>query len=756
MSRASFLLCALSIIPGWGWTQIQSVDLPRDVDDPALPAAMHGLAENVLAKYQDTDRERYLRGLFALQMVAGRYAEADATMTARRELSSEAAARLGAAPVAFDIYAKARVLESAAGFTFDEAYRRAFRLVFAQLADTPAYDVAWVLGTSPSVSRDDLHARLAQPRQGAPLPTAEALDLVRSYLAFDVFRSITTLIGPLVDEDRERRYHIDDEILVKTPHGATLSLILVRPKAVEPLPALLEFTIYTYPGMRNEAVQSAAHGYVGVVAFSRGKRGSPDDIVPYEHDGEDARAVIDWIAHQPWCDGRVGMFGGSYNGFAIWSTLKRPPPALKAVMASVSGAPGIGEPMQGNIFANYFYPWPQYVTNNRFLDEDWYNDTARWALLDRTWYQTGESYRSLERLDGALNTIFRGWLDHPSYDSYWQKLIPYGEEFAHIGIPVLQTTGYYDGGQIGTLYYLREHVGHDLRADHTLVVGPYGHLGAQHRSDDVVQGYPIDPAARMDFHELRYQWFDHVLKGAAKPALLADRVNFEVMGANEWRHASSLEAMGNGSLRLYLAAGTAGNDSHVLAASAPTTDAVAHQRVDFADRHDVDWVPSSLVLGPPLDARDGLVFTSEPLAAAMEIDGVPSGELQFVANKRDVDLALTFYEVQPDGRYFRLTQPYMFRASYLQDRSHRQLLTPGVRQQLSWRCECVTGRQLQAGSRIALALRVNKQRNLQINYGTGGDVSDESIADANEPLELTWLAGSFLDVPIRRQQANPQ
>ena len=49
------------------------------------------------------------------------------------------------------------------------------------------------------------------------------------------------------------------------------------------------------------------------------KTAVPDSPVPYEHDGDDARAVIDWISRQPWSDGRVGMYGGSYNGFTQWA-----------------------------------------------------------------------------------------------------------------------------------------------------------------------------------------------------------------------------------------------------------------------------------------------------------------------------------------------------------------------------------------------------------------------------------------------------
>jgi len=82
-------------------------------------------------------------------------------------------------------------------------------------------------------------------------------------------------------------------------------------------------------------------GYAGVEGFTRGKACSPDKPIPYEHDGADAAAVIDWISRQPWSDGRVGMYGGSYEGFTQWAAAKHRPKALKAMMPSVTAAPGI-------------------------------------------------------------------------------------------------------------------------------------------------------------------------------------------------------------------------------------------------------------------------------------------------------------------------------------------------------------------------------------------------------------------------------
>lgn len=92
----------------------------------------------------------------------------------------------------------------------------------------------------------------------------------------------------------------------------------------------------------------------------------------------------------------------------------------------------------------------------------------------------------------------------------------------------------------------------------------------------------------------------------------------------------------------------------------------------------------------------------------------------------------------------------MAHASYVRDRSHRRLLTPGRRERLDFKSERLTSRQLEAGSRLVLGLSVLKQPDLQINYGTGRHVSDETIADAKEPLIIQWFDDSFIDIPVRQ------
>jgi hypothetical protein len=98
-----------------------------------------------------------------------------------------------------------------------------------------------------------------------------------------------------LQEDENKRYIIQDSVLIKTKESATLSAIVVRKKGVTTQqPAALFFNICTDFSL-NVAKRAAAHGYVGVTAETRRKRFSRDEIVPYEHEAKDTYDVIDWI-----------------------------------------------------------------------------------------------------------------------------------------------------------------------------------------------------------------------------------------------------------------------------------------------------------------------------------------------------------------------------------------------------------------------------------------------------------------------------
>jgi uncharacterized protein len=179
-------------------------------------------------------------------------------------------------------------------------------------------------------------------------------------------------------------YIIEDSIFISTKDNAKVSALMVRRKdQAEPLPVIFQFTIYARKSDLRKAKDAADRGYVGVIAYTRGKRYSPGEIVPYVYDGRDAYDVIDWISKQNWCNGKVGMMGGSYNGFTQWAAAKKLHPALKTIVPSATAAPGIDVPMMNNVFMSFPFSWTYYVTNNKWLDNEDYNGSHWGDLLDQ-------------------------------------------------------------------------------------------------------------------------------------------------------------------------------------------------------------------------------------------------------------------------------------------------------------------------------------------------------------------------------------
>ncbi len=334
-------------------------------------------------------------------------------------------------------------------------------------------------------------------------------------------------------------------------------------------------------------------------------------------------------------------------------------------------------------------------------------------------------------------------------------MIPYEKDFANIKIPILQTAGYYYGGPGAAVYYLSQHYKYNPAAEDYLVIGPYDHVLGQRGlvtalgdTTYTLSGYKVDPVALTDFGELRFQWFDYIFKGGPKPALLKDKVNYQVMGANIWKHAPSIAAMSDQALRYYLIALRSG-DNYRLSERNPGTNTTVVQNVDLTDRTDVDRrSPGGGIVDTAIDTWNGIAFVSNPLQSPLEISGLFSGRLEFSTNKKDFDLNISLYELTAKNEYVLLST-YWTRASAIGDITNRHPLTPGVRQRLDFKSVRLTSRQTQAGSRIVVLINVIKQPDMQINYGTGKDVSDETIADTMEPLRIQWFGDTFIEVPIR-------
>ncbi|HEX3423773.1 MAG TPA: CocE/NonD family hydrolase [Sphingomicrobium sp.] len=710
---------------------------------PYTPAAASGsLADALIPAYAHASDGKRIATLMRLQLAAGRWEDAERSAQRLTEVYRQTEPEHAFSIMPWRIYARGRRYE-AGGAPWSDALARAFAELYGNLPNAEvARTYGWMGGSLDSVRQTLDSADKACADK--PLDDCEgAADIIAARQSIIEFEYLHPALEPLLRADLNRRFIVDEKLSIPAPDGGRIAAILVRPRSNAKVTSLLDFTIYAqhFFGIAG-AVEMAGNGYAGMTAYTRGKEWSPGPAVPYEKDGADAATVIQWLAAQPWSDGRVGMFSGSYDASTQWGAVKHHPAALKAIATHASNAPGIDTPMQGNVFQSFIYPWPLYTTDTPSLDDVNYGDADRWSSLNRKWYVSGRPYRQLQEMDGQPNPIFEKWLDHPAYDSYWQSFIPVGDEFAQVDIPVFTETGYFDGGMVGALYYFQQHIAHRPDADDRMLIGPYHHTAMGQGVLPTIIGYTIDEVAMQDLRGLRLKWFDHVFRGLPLPEVLSGRVNFEVMGANRWRHVSSLGAMADSHRRLYL--GRRRDGDRYRFGDTPGAGGGPELSVDFSDRRDADYqAPDN-----GFDTRNALVFTTGPLEGPTEVDGLFHGHIDYVTNKRDFDLAVSFFEEKPDGSYFPLAS-YLGRASYMLDRGHRHLLVPGQEERLDFDSQTVMARLLSAGSRIVAVVAIPKQPEIQINYGTDRDVSDESVADSKEPLRLTFKGDSYLELGFR-------
>ncbi|HYX10104.1 MAG TPA: CocE/NonD family hydrolase, partial [Bacteroidales bacterium] len=432
-------------------------------DTKSLTKDMQNLAKDYLQQSEIKGLEIEPNNLYMIEILAGKYARAIQTIQSTRDSGSLQNGHPDKLP--YELFAKAKIEQSEKQIPFETAYRKVLSDYLENCSDQQLYSVNIVLTTYDQVAQFTNRFKENYKKVSGPeITQEEALTLLRSYFFYKMFHTTEPVVFREIRNEQKRRYHIEQRLIIFPIDSAEISVIVVHKKGIEPLPAILTFTIYADQSNINQALIPASKGYVGVLAYSRGKGQSNDAVAPYRYEHKDVYAVIDWISKQPWNNGKVGMFGGSYNGFAQWASMKDSVhPALKTIVPCVSAAPGIDVPMENNIFYNFPYKWISYVTKNSYL----YNtDYQRWEDLQNRWFKSGAAYSKMDSIDGTSNHLFHEWISHPGYDSYWQGMIPYKDEFAHIDIPILSITGYYDDGQRGAMYYYNQHLKYNPDAAH--------------------------------------------------------------------------------------------------------------------------------------------------------------------------------------------------------------------------------------------------------------------------------------------------
>jgi putative CocE/NonD family hydrolase len=287
------------------------------------------------------------------------------------------------------------------------------------------------------------------------------------------------------------------DVRIPLPDRTLLYARVWRPLTDEPVPALLEYLPYrltdgTAPRDAQRHPWYAGHGYASVRVDVRGygnSEGLPADEGSAQ-EAADGAEVVRWLADQPWCDGRVGMFGISWGGCTSLRVAALAPEPLKAVVAVSC--------------ADDRYDNDAHYRGGSVLAEDMHTRAATLLALacrppDPRY--AGEGWRELwlRRLEEA-EPFTHTWLAHQTRDDYWRHG-SVRDGHGAIRAAVLAVGGWHDPHR-DTVLRLVEH----LPADRVRgLIGPWSHQYPD-------RGLPPGPA--IGFLQETLRWWDHWLKDA--------------------------------------------------------------------------------------------------------------------------------------------------------------------------------------------------------------------------------------------------
>ncbi|HEX4638226.1 MAG TPA: CocE/NonD family hydrolase [Chthoniobacterales bacterium] len=548
--------------------------------------------------------------------------------------------------------------------------------------------------------------------------------------------------------DYDIRWGVKIPMRDKVELNATLYLPHTPDGSTPKTPVVFTLTPYISDTYHPRGAYFAAHGYVFAIVDVRGRGNSAGEFEPFAQEPRDGHDVVEWLAQQPFCDGKIAMWGGSYAGFDQWATAKEFPPHLASIVPVASAHPGYDYPSLNNIGYSYDVQWFTY-TSGKAGQLNLFGDSKFWRTKFLDAYKKHIAFSTLDSFVGNPSQNFQRILKHPTPDAYYDAMTPSPEQFKKIALPILNITGQYDGDEMGAMMYYRDFMANaspEARAKHFLIIGPWDHPGTRTPTDEV-GGVKFGPGAIVDLNDLHRQWYDWTMKNGPKPAFLKNQVAYYLLapgnsGANgEWKYADSYANLIANPKTFYLdsknadANGVYRSGSLIDTKPKDGSDQFVNDPMDTSRGENVEGVESNdknagLDQKLPLSiGKDGLVYHTDPLPKETSLVGCPKISLWLSVDTPDVDLETDLYEIQPDGTSIGLWSDSR-RLRYRESLREGKLVKSGEVVKCEFDPGLFVARRLMKGSRLRLVVTSPNSIFWQKNYNSGGVVADETEKDA--------------------------
>ncbi len=478
--------------------------------------------------------------------------------------------------------------------------------------------------------------------------------LMASLAGYTAFRARRRVLRPMLKLPPVRyNVGVERNLRVPMPDGVTLATDHHFPRAKGDFPTILIRTPYgrgvssSISGLSEgfKAQRFAERGYHVIVQDVRGRFDSDGAFEPFSNERADGLATLDWIAAQPWFNGKVGLWGQSYLGFCEWAIATAQKSIVQAMVPAITGSQFKSVVYADGSYAlNTSLRWA-YLTEfigNRRGWRNWRSLPYTRRLMRGRIFERAYQHLPIREADrvvaGRPIPPFQDSFTVAAQDSPRWDAVDYSKDVPNVTAPAHLISGWYDA-------VLRELL-MDYRSLKRAGRNPYLTIGPWSHIDQQVTGMMLREGIR---------WFDAHLKGDSSQ-LRQKPVRIYVMGSDSWREMDQWPPPYN-EARFYLQA------EGWLAPDRPIGERSAtHYHYDPANP-----TPSfgGTTIFPPAGSHDvGLLetrqdirlFTTSVLTTPLEVIGPVHIEMYVKSNRDYTDFVGRLCDVYPDGRSMNICE----------------------------------------------------------------------------------------------------
>jgi putative CocE/NonD family hydrolase len=553
---------------------------------------------------------------------------------------------------------------------------------------------------------------------------------------------------------------VEVDVPVPMRDGVALATNVWRPEGSGPFPVLLVRTPYgkddagTFGNPKLPDVFALVEaGYAVVAQDVRGTSRSPGTFVPHAHEGSDGVDTLQWLAEQSWCDGAVGMWGGSYMGFTQWQAAVRGAPALRAIAPVMSSADPYGAPWYspgGALSQDAVLSWGTLsaLRNLRRDLADGQGNPSDVAVLLAGLADPRLLHDPLPVAERAAVTRYLPWvgevLDHPERDAFWQRVAAI-DHCDGITVPALHVGGWYDvfiGETVRSYAMMRRHGGSaEARDGQRLLVGPWSHADGTDLGTFPDRSFGLDGSIKAaDVTAAHLRFFDRWVRGRTDIPDDTHPVRIFVMGVDQWRDEVDWPLPDTRYTDFFLAGG--GRANTAAGDGILTRDAARVEAADtflYDPRRPVPSVGGTVLAAVPgaypgpadqaaIETReDVLCFTTAVLERPVEVTGHVTLVLHVSSSAQDTDFTGKLVDVHPDEKAILVCEGVQ-RARYRRSLTEPEPLEPGTVYELTIDL-CVTSNVFLPGHRIRLEVSSSNFPRYDRNANTGGTIATDGEDD---------------------------